>query len=78
LLSKFTEEDTQRSFASAAPRPHKTTGVVINNNDRVAVPTFVRNVIDPDPPQAVKTINNSFNIIIDSGDDRPNGSPRNP
>jgi hypothetical protein len=50
---------------------------VINNNDQVAVSAFVGDLIDPDPPQTVKTIHNSLDIIVDSGDDRPDRPPRN-
>jgi hypothetical protein len=78
LISKFVEEHTQRSLATAGTGPYEAAGVVIYNNDQVAVPTFVRDLIDTDPPQTVKTINNGFDIIVDSGDDRPDSPPRNP
>jgi hypothetical protein len=78
LVSKFVEEHVQCSLRPARAGPHETAGVVINNNNQVAVPTLVRDLVDPDPTQPVKTINNSFNVTVDSGDDRPNSPPRNP
>jgi hypothetical protein len=51
---------------------------VVDHNDQIAVPAFVRDLIDPDPTQTVKPINNGFSVVVDSGDDRPDRSPRNP
>jgi len=51
-------------------------GVVINNDNQVAVPAFVGDLIDPDPPQTGETIDGGFYVFVDPGDDRSNGPPR--
>ena len=74
----FVEEHVESSLAAARPGPDKTAGVVINNDDQVAVPAFVRDLIDPDSTQTAKTIDGGFDVIVDAGDDRSNGPPRHP
>jgi hypothetical protein len=69
LVSKFVEEHVQCSLRPAGAGPHEAAGVVINNNNQVAVPTFVRDLVDPYPTQPVKTVNNSLDVVVDSGDD---------
>ena len=44
----------------------------------VTVATFVGDLIDPDPPQTLKTIYSRLNIIVDPGDDCSDGPPRHP
>jgi hypothetical protein len=51
---------------------------VINNDNQVAVPAFVGDLIDPDPTQTPKAIDGGFDVTVDTGDDRPNGPPRHP
>jgi hypothetical protein len=50
FFSEFVEEHTQRSLAAARSGPDETPGVVVNNNDQIAVSTFIGDLIDPDPP----------------------------
>ncbi len=78
LLSEFVEEHVQGSFRPAGSDPHQAAGIVINNHDQVAVRTFVGDLIDPDSTQTGQTVDGGFNIVVNAGDDRPDGPPRHP
>ena len=78
LLSEFVEEHVQRGFGPARSRPDETAGVVVDNNDQVTMSSFVGDLIDPDSTQTRQTIDGGFNIMVDAGDDRPNGPSRHP
>ena len=45
-------------------------GVVVDHDDQVAVRPLVRDLVDPDPTQTGQTINNTFDVVVDPGDDR--------
>jgi hypothetical protein len=76
--AEFVEEHVQCSFAAAGSGPDKTAGVVIDHDDQETVPTFVGDLIDPDPTQPFETVDVGFDVIVDPGDDRPDRSPRHP
>jgi hypothetical protein len=78
LVSKLVEEHVESSFAASRAGPDEAAGVVVNNNDQIPVSAFIGDLIDSDPPQTVKTIHPRFDIIVDSGDDRPDGPPCHP
>ena len=78
LLSKFVEEHVECSLAAAGSGPNETAGVVIDHDDQVTVSTFVGDLIDPDPTQTPKTIDIGLDVIVDPGDDRPDGPSRHP
>jgi hypothetical protein len=64
----FVEEHVQCSFGPAGSGPHEAAGVVINNNDQVAVPAFVRDLIDPDPTQTGEAVDGGFDVAIDAAE----------
>jgi hypothetical protein len=78
FFSELVEEHVESSFAASGAGPDETAGVVVNNNDQIPVSAFVGDLIDPDPPQTRKAIHPRFDIIVDSGDDRPDGPPCHP
>ena len=78
FFSELVEEPVKSSFAAAGSDPGETAGVVVNNNDQIPVPAFVGDLIDSDPPQTLKTIHSCFDIVVDSGDDRPDSPPCHP
>ena len=51
---------------------------MVNHNNQITVSPFVGDLIDSDPTQTRKTINLGLNIIVDSGDDRPDSPPSHP
>jgi hypothetical protein len=51
---------------------------MVDNDDQVAMSTLVGDLIDPDSTQPFETIDCGCNVVVDSGDDRPDRPPRHP
>ncbi len=59
-------------------RPNQPATVVVDNNSQILVPTLVGDLINPDPLQVGELVMKFAGVIPDSGDDRPDGAPRDP
>jgi hypothetical protein len=77
-LAELIEEPLQRGVVSARSSPHQPARVVIDDHGQVAVPTLVGDLIDPDPAQPRQPVDPLVDVAADPGDDRPDGTPRNP
>ena len=78
LFSKFVEEHVQCGLRPAGSGPDETAAVVVDNDDQVAVPPFVGDLIDPDPTQTSEAVDSGLDVIVDPCDDRPDRPPRHP
>jgi hypothetical protein len=70
-VAEFVEEPVQCRLGPSGSGPHEATGVVIDDNDQIALTTFVRDLIDPDPTQPFETIHDRFDILVDAADRTP-------
>ncbi len=52
--------------------------VVVNNDGQMLVAALVEDLISPDPPEVGELVMELLRVIPDSGDDRPDGAPRDP
>ena len=78
LLSEFVEEHVEGGLGPTRSRPDETAGVVVDHDDQVTVSPFVGDLVDPDPTQTPKTVDTGFDVVVDPGDDRPDGPSRHP
>jgi hypothetical protein len=78
LGAELVEEHPEGGVVAAGAGPHQPAGVVIDNDDQVAVPALVGDLVDPDPAQPVEPVDASVDVGVDAGDDRPDGAPRDP
>jgi hypothetical protein len=51
---------------------------VIDHHGQIAMVTLVADLVDPDPAQPRELVSPGGRISGDSGDDRPDGAPRDP
>jgi len=77
-VAELVEEAVQCGFGPSWSGPDQAAGVVVDNDDQVAVRPSVRDLVDPDPTQTGQTINRDFDVVVDAGDDRSDRPPRNP
>ena len=73
LLSVLQVRRRTRSMRPQTGRsgPDETAAVVVDNDDQVAVPPFVGDLIDPDPTQTSEAVDSGLDVIVDPCDDRP-------
>jgi hypothetical protein len=72
------EELGQRRPVPTWCRPDEPAGIVIDHHRQVAVPTLVRDLIDPDPAQPSQPIEVGIDVGGDPSDDRPDRAPGDP
>ena len=78
FVAEFVEEHFQRGVVAARAGPHQVPGVVIDDDDQVAVSALVGDLIDPDPTQPIEAIDALLDVVVDTGDDRADRAPRHP
>ena len=78
LLAELVEEHVEGGVVAAGAGPHQRAGVVVDDDDQVAVPALVGDLVDPDPAQPIEAVHDGVDIGVDPGDDRPDGPPCDP
>ena len=49
---------------------------MVDDDDQVTVSTFVGDLVDPDPPQALEPVDRLVDVGVDAGHDRADCAPR--
>jgi hypothetical protein len=74
--AELVEEDVEGGVVAAGAGPHQVTAVVVDDDDQVAVPALVGDLIDPDPSQALEPIDRHVDLRVHAGHDCADGAPR--
>jgi len=78
LLPELVEEPAQGGLVPPGCGPHQPARVVVHDHGEVPVAPLVGDLIDPDPPQVREPVVPGLHVLPDPGDDRPDGTPRDP
>jgi hypothetical protein len=76
--AELVEEHFQGGVVAARACPHQPAAVVIHDHDQVTVSALAGDLVDPDPVQAVETINGRVDIRVPARHDRTHRPPRHP
>ncbi len=78
LRAERVKERGEGGFVATRSCPDESATVVVNNDGQMLVASLVGDLISPDPPEVGELVIDLLRVIPDSGDDRPDGAPRDP
>jgi hypothetical protein len=75
LLTEGVEEPLKGGLLPAGCSPHQPAGVVVDHHGQVPLPTFVGDLVDPDPTEVGEPVVHGLDVGPDPGDDRTHAAP---